>query len=123
MKFNDPNTLEELKKQSLILSHKECVERAFPGQEIFFRWVIQNQTHSKWDKNITLKNFNVDPVYQVPLFNIFDKDRLESGQIRELAIRVYIPPDCQKPQIKVEYSFVNSRGIKFGESLVGIIDI
>lgn len=114
---------EQQKKMSMALSGKECYVKGKPNSQIFLKWIIHNQSKAKWEKEIYLKNVCNDDATIRP-YKVRDDDRMTPDRMCELVIGIHIPLNTEnKNKIVVAFQFENGKYEKFGEQLIGIIDL
>ena len=54
---------------------------------------------------------------------LFTKTRLQPGESREIVMNIYLPADFKREKIVLLFQFENSEGDRFGEPMIGIIDV
>ena len=86
-----------------------------------FKWVLQNKSTHAWDQGgVILRNHCNDDARVTP---VKITRRLKPNEITEVNVTVYIPKDISIDKIILLFQFENENGDRFGDSLIGIIDI
>ena len=54
---------------------------------------------------------------------MYAKTRLEPEERKEIVMNIYLPADFRKEKIVLLFQFENSEGDRFGDAMIGIIDV
>lgn len=73
-----------------------------------------------WGKNCYLKNHCQDDAFVAP---IMFKHQMKPNKIKEISLTVYIPANFDKEKIVLLFQFEDSNADRFGDPMIGIIDI
>jgi Ig-like domain from next to BRCA1 gene len=119
-RINPPPTSEQLKKFAIMQSPRECYAKTKSPGNVILKWRIKNEATKQWDQHCILKNHCNDEVFVKPLYT---KTRLLPGETREVVMNIYLPSEFKSEKIVLLFQFENSEGERFGEALIGIIDV
>ena len=67
-----------------------------------------------------LKNHCNDDAFVKPFYT---KARLQPNEIREVVMNVYLPSNFKSEKVVLLFQFENSEGERFGDPMIGIIDV
>ncbi len=109
-----------MKKYSVVLSSRECYAKTKLPGNVILKWTIHNQSKKQWDEQCVLKNHCSDDVYVRPLTT---KTRLQPNEVKDLVMNLYLPADFKSEKVVLLFQFENAEGDRFGDSMIGIIDI